>query len=85
MIDLKIFIESTHQFLNNCSDLMMEITEQSNEAVNKIAVMESQILNINALVDKLKVAAEQLKQQSLKVQNKTISTGSMDEGEIELF
>ena len=39
----------------------------------------------DTFIDKLKAAAEQLKQQSLQVQNKTISSGSMDEGEIELF
>jgi len=39
----------------------------------------------NSLFDKLKSTAQKLKMESLEAQNKTISSGTMEEGEIELF
>lgn len=79
-IDLKTFIESTHQFLNICSDLMMETTAQSNDAVNKIAVMESQMNNINGLVDNAQKIARQTNLLSLNAAIEAARAGEMGRG-----
>ncbi|QUM91133.1 chemotaxis protein [Moritella sp. 36] len=79
-IDLKTFIESTHQFLNICSDLMMETTAQSNDAVNKIAVMESQMNNINGLVENAQKIARQTNLLSLNAAIEAARAGEMGRG-----
>ena len=92
-VDTKACVNDSVRSLQ-VEDIISQLSEHNllqAENIKQVLLACSELLSAeehierDTFIDKLQIAAAQLKQQSLQVQNKTISTGSMDEGEIELF